>query len=536
MATLRRSLRFIPISAGVLAWVCAHVLAQTPSDRKTFKLRGQEQMIFPREKLIARGLTVPEIPDDQNAAWVYVDAINAFAELPGDLQEAQDAVMASGKWPEGDAGQRLADWLDQNADAIALTRKAATMPQYYMPMVQDPASDSLVSALLPTMSHMRNLARLMAVSAARKRASNPDVAVDDAITLQRLAHHAAHGTTLIEGMVGMAIGAVAEKSLRWSIDDNALSAEKLADVGAELDKLAATQPDWERMVRAEEKLSEGHVDDMMDASGTLPALLNPYAAFGERMDLNPSGWKILGRRLKRLYLPDRLMKEHSRAYYDRLIATARDEARIGGLQNDEDRLLGAVPVWNVIGRMMLPAISRTHDVVMLRRANFERTRVTVAAAAYKKAHGQFPARLADLAPAYISSVPKDPLTGRELEYAPAADGKSHTGLEPIDGDRARAFYDRGKSQPAGGAAGPVHPWRLLVKEYTDRYQFDEAQRTAADAIFRELEARSAAYVKSLAANQKPDPEVEEQFTSELIRRLSDLPTQAQRAAASKQGK
>jgi len=491
--------------------------------------------MFPRDKLIAHGLTPPEIPDDQNAAWVYIDAINAQVDLPADLQEVQDAVLASGKWPEGEAGQRLSDWLDKNGEAISLVRKAGAMPQYYMPMVCDEEHNAFVAALLPTMGPMRNLARLMTVSAARARTSNPDAAVDDSITTHQLAHHAAQGSTLIEGLVGMAIASLGEKSLRWSIEDGTLSAEKLASVSSELNKLAETQPDWERMVRAEEKLSEGHIDDILDSSKTSWGLLNPDVAYGEHIEANPSGWQQLGRRLKRVYLPDRQMKKHNRSFYERMIAAARDEERSGTPQMNDEEILADIPAWNVIGRILLPSLSRSYEVSKVRRANFERTRVAVAAAAYKKSRGQYPTKLADLSPAFITAVPKDPLTAQDIEYVAAPDGKSHSGLEPIDGDRAKVFYERRKVSAEAQRAEALHPWRLLIKEYTDRYQFDEAQRTAANAIFRELDARSAAYVKSLGQNQKPDPAVEEQFTSELIKRLSNLPTAAQRAAAKTPG-
>lgn len=533
MTIIPKSRHSVCLAVSGLLFSLTPAFAQPAPSKTSFKLRGKEQIIFPREKLEARGLTPPSIPDDQNAAWVYVDAMNAYVELPKDLEEFE-GVANSGTWPDGDAGKQLSDWLDQNSEAIALTRKAGAMPQYYMPMVCEGENNSIVSALLPTLGPMRSLAKMMAISAARDRQSDPDAAVDDAIAMQQLAHHAAQGSTLIEGMVGMAIGSLAEKSLRWSLEDGTLSAEKLASVSAELNKLAETQPDWERMIRGEEKFSEGHIDDALNASGAVLGLFNPYGAYGAHIDANPSGWQQLARRLKRVYMPDRLIKKHNRSYYDRMIAAARDEEQTGNLKLDEDKLLADIPAWNVIGKIMLPSLARTHDVTLLRRANFERTRVAMAAAAYKKTHGQAPTTLADLTPAFLSSVPKDPLTGRELEYSPAADGKSFTGLEPIEGDKAKAFHERRKVHAEAQRAEATHPWRLLVKEYTDRYQFDEAQRTAADAIFRELEARSIAYAKSLAPNQKPDPAVEEQLTAELIKRLTDLPTAAQRAADKKQ--
>lgn len=528
------SIRFaFAVSACALLMIASPLSGQTAAGKPTFNLRGQEYQVIPRDKLIARGLSPPDVPDDENAAWVYIEAMNAMVDPPAD-QTAFDEALSTGRWPEGEAGAQLAEWLDKNADAIALTRKAAAMPQYYMPLARNDDSDSLVAALLPTLGPMRSISRLMTINAVRERSlGHADVAVDDALVLHQLSQHAAHGTTLIEGLVGVAIAGLAEKNLRWSIDEGQLSADKLTKVSSELDKLSRTQADWEQWVRGEERLSEGHIDDIMDMDGLIQGFFYPDAAYGSPASANPSGWQMLARRLKRLYLPDRLMKKHTRTYFNRLVAAARWDDGGPGLNETDEELMASIPKWNVVAHMMLPSLSRTYDTTVMRRANFERTRVAVAAAAYKKAKGVYPARLADLAPTYLPEIPKDPLTGREIEYSPAADGGSYTGLEAVEGDKARAFFERRKARAEMRRADAMHPWRQLVTEYAEKYQFDEAQRTSADAILKDMQRRAEAYVKSLESKTKPDPEKEKAMTAELTRRLDDLLTDAQRSAVKK---
>ena len=53
---------------------------QDAESRNKVAIQGQEFEIYPAERLRSKGVDVPEIPHDQNAAWVYLDAINAMVD------------------------------------------------------------------------------------------------------------------------------------------------------------------------------------------------------------------------------------------------------------------------------------------------------------------------------------------------------------------------------------------------------------------------------------------------------------------------
>ncbi len=98
-------------AALAAALISAPVLGQLDEDGTNVTLRGQSFEVFSADRLRSRGLEVPEIPPERNAAWVYVDAINKFVLPPQDVdQEVFDAAVA-GTWPEGEAGNKLSDWL-----------------------------------------------------------------------------------------------------------------------------------------------------------------------------------------------------------------------------------------------------------------------------------------------------------------------------------------------------------------------------------------------------------------------------------------
>jgi hypothetical protein len=84
----------------------------------TITIKGEQFRPFSADRLRAYGYDVPDLPRERNAAFVYLDAINASVDVPKDLQEAFDAATG-GNWPEGEPGQRLSTWLEQNHPANA---------------------------------------------------------------------------------------------------------------------------------------------------------------------------------------------------------------------------------------------------------------------------------------------------------------------------------------------------------------------------------------------------------------------------------
>lgn len=510
-----------------VTWSATPALAQHDPAAGKVTLRGQVFQIYPAEKLAAKGMDTPTIPDGQNAAWVYVDAINALVDVPKDLQEAFDEATTSGMWPQGETGQKLSAWLDENGPALELVRKASTMPAYHMPLFRGD-SDSLIAALLPTLGHQRQIARLLTLDAARATAEGrADAAMDNALTLQRMANQTGRGNTLIEGLVGVAIGGLAQQTAQRTAATDAVSAEKLTAVGIEMDRLAADQPDWEAMMRAEQRWGGSYVDDVMDSDSLVPMMLDESGMFGVTPIGNPNGWQRLKTRLKRLYYPDRQMKQHHRAYFERMIAAARHEDGSVGLDKTEEEILATVPRWNLIGRMMLPAVSRTHETTLMSRSNFQRARIATAVAAYKKTTGRYPASIGELTPKFLPSLPVDAMTGHAFEIAPAPDGKGVTGIERLSRENEASVRAKRRTPDRVSAAVRAGVWREMAGEYAERYRFDAAQKAAAEAIVRDLESR--------AAGKTPSGEKTiTALTEELKRRLENLPTAEQKAGVGKE--
>ncbi len=520
--------------------------AQQPAAPETVTIKGQVFYVCPRDRLRAAGLAVSELPREQNAFYALIEAANQFVDLPPDLTEAYQAAV-DGRWPEGEAGRRLAEWIEQNRPALEQVRQALQRPGYQAPLLfGSPAEAERASfsmCLFPCLTAHRNLAKLMVVEGAFLRSQGQaDAAMDRYLEASRLGSRlTGEPSALIDGLVGIAIQNLTLSAITQLVETGSVSGDVLTEAARTLDSLNAAGPDWERLITVERTLCQMMIDDVVD--GSLPlGWFDPEPDMSVAGGGPPPGWADLVRRLRRLYLPDRAMKQQIARYFDEVAGAGRPHPDGTVRTIDEARLFEAIPAWNVVGRVFTPSFSHTMEMVLRARSNAERARLTVAAAAYKSAHGRWPVALADLVPTYVASVPPDPFTGAEFEYRPpAASGSPPKGLELINRKNEAEYLEKRKF--AAILSPRASRWRRYVLESSERYRFTDAQRTSAEAILREIEGRAARYEQAEGAKLhqliEADrvAEMEEKvgplrdLFAELQRRIDGLATASQRAAA-----
>jgi len=506
---------------------------------ETVTIKGKVYSPYRAEELRARGLDVPDVPYDENAAWVYVEAINALTEWPEDLREGHDLAY-DGKWPEGELGERLAVWLEGNREAMDKARQATAMDQCYMPLFRGD-QDMLLFALLPQLSLQRRLARTMRIEATYLASQGKgEEALETCLTIQRMGHQIGNGRTVIEGLVGIAISSLADRGMRRTVEMCEVSPDVLKATVAEMDRLAETLPTFEQMVRAEQQWAGSYIDDsfslMLGAGGGME--MPGVFTVGNN---STGGWKRLFVRLKKLYLPDRAMKKHLNQHYDALVeATKHDDGSVG-MTLDEESLFARVPAWDFAAKMLLPSLSRAHERVLRNDSNFVRTQMTLATEAYRLDHGRLPPTLSAMVPEYIGSVPLDPMTGYDFEYAAkdAKRGEQATGLALVTRDSEAELR---KKRRTPKILNPRESrWRRFVRDYAERHRFTDAQRASADSILRDIEARASAHERRHGEKIKSMVEASDaeragrmgKLFFEWEKRLDSLPTAKQRALEKK---
>jgi hypothetical protein len=189
--------------------------------------------------------------------------------------------------------------------------------------------------------------------------------------------------------------------------------------------------------------------------------------------------------------------------------------------------------------MVLPSLSRAHEMSLQAESNFVRTRLNLAVAAYQREHGSPPATLAALVPKYLPGVPSDPMTGFDFEYAPSTPHAN--GLNLITSSNEADVLRQKRRTPAILSPRAAR-WRRFVENYSGRHDFTPAQRTAAEAILRDVEARAAAFelghgatLQSLIDSGRTKEAAKklaplDELFRELQKRVDRLPTAEQRAA------
>lgn len=529
----------IPVLCAPSAWG-----QEEDSPSEQLKVRDRVYTVYPNEELRQRGMEVPEVPFEQNAAWKYVEAINAMVDPPQDLRDAFVSAR-QGNWPDGEAGERLASWLIDMQPALDLFRQASDMPDYHMPLCRG-NSDSLIAAILPSISEMRQLSKSLAVEATflMKQGKATD-ALDNYMAVQRVANHVARGQTLIEGLVGIATRNLASEGLMRVSESGLVDSETLKEAIDEMDRLAVAMPTFEELVRAEQRFCLSTVDDVMDFTGAIDVVTGGSVSGLEGSPRN--GWTRLRGALMRLYLPDRAMKRNFNRHYDAVVeATRPTKAGVPGGIIEEQKLVEQVPAWDIVTKMMLPSLARVHELTRRGESNFIRSRLKMATEAYHLDHGKHPDRLSSLVPEYISKVPADPMTGYDFEYRPSGQGKLPQGLAIITRENAKELRKKRRTPEILNPRASM--WRQYTRDFVNQYQLTDRQRVAAESVLRDLEARAADFerthgVKIRELMEKGDTDAAarrmepiDKLFVELKKRLDALPTAKQRAAVKAKNK
>lgn len=388
-------------------------------------------------------LGVPEPPKDGD----YFVGFTAFTrdrlKLTGEeLAAFNDQISRVTKRPWATKEfPRHAAWLVLNEKPLAVVIEAVKRPDYYNPILsrKDRTGDgSLIGALMPSVQKSREIASALCARAMLRVAEGKfDDAWADLLAAHRLARLVGRGGTLIEGLVGYYIDALASEAELAYLEAAPLTGKQVLARLRDLQALPPVSP----------------MADKIDVAGRyvcLDALLN-LTRRGVVNELAGDGGKLSPEEIKALAALDWApVVKNITAFYDRMAAALRlktrteRQAACARIQADlealaraagnsknvlKDVLLGKDPgkdvakgIGDVLLGLMAPAIGRVQDAYD-RVEQFRLNQlVAFALAAYRADHNKYPDKLDDLAPAYLKAVPGDLFSGKPLVYRPDAKG------------------------------------------------------------------------------------------------------------------
>ncbi len=424
-------MRFLVVAVGTVVLLGA-VTYLAASEPETVTIRGETFNVWPLEDLNERGFDITPVEREDNAAWVYLKAINAYEKLPAELEDAFDYARLTA-WPEGEAD--LSAYLDlpPNRRALELAMKASTMRRFQMPCFGDPRS-SVLNILLPNLQYQRFLSKLMVADGRRLEAQKKyDDAIKRYLAGMRMGSQVNADYTLIANLVGFGIWVQAERGVVQLVLRRPLSRKQLSELQDELGRLGERLPSIDHGLGGERIFGVAMVDELVSRPLAFFVNLRGFDAdegiFGFAsgpLNANPAdGWGELELRIGQLIYPDRAIKRHMLGYYDKILEKAEKgplDAR--AIAFDEERYIAEeIPKWDIIPRVLLPSLSRAITLGERLKAHAAMARAVVAIRLYSIKHeGGPPPTLAEVAETLPEGALIDPFSGDLLAYRPTPDG------------------------------------------------------------------------------------------------------------------
>jgi hypothetical protein len=333
----------------------------------------------------------------------------------------------------------LANWLAANEKPLSLLVESSKRPRRFDPLV--PENGSVIGALLPAIGQYKEAARaLAALAMLRAGEGKIDEAWEKLLACHRLARLAGQGPTLIDALVANPVDYLACGGDQGILQTR-LSPAQVAAMRADLDKLPPLPKMVDKLKLAERFLFLDYVgtaarDGFSSLSllsgdtkpkGMLESMVDSAARSGVDWDrVLRIGNSWYDRMTDAFNSPTRADREKALGKIDgdirRLVAETRDWKKLGLAFFGGPRAAVSERIGQMLVALLLPAVRSCATAEDRATMQFELDRLAFALAAYRADHGSYPARLADLVPQYVTTVPNDIFNASELHYRPKGGG------------------------------------------------------------------------------------------------------------------
>ncbi len=380
---------------------------------KEIKIGDKTYPVCPEDYLIERGFPVRDVPDEQNFAIEYVEAINLYSELAPEFQYICSYVLGN-VWI--DEAKALLPWLEKNRATMDALREGGEKSDCKFPCLGTRGM-SLMSILLPHLQHMRNLGRLLAIHGKYLESKGEyRAALDDYLLMAKMGYHVSREPILISGLVGIAVDAMSAAAIEKCLLRNRLDQDTLDYLRRKLSSVGRSWENYEISMSGERAFGLTMVDDLCRRPEEFRGLVGELKGFPNATQIvGLGGANSLGLRA--------ILKSDFRRYWnavdewnelpDHLAFQPENDL-------DEDKIVSELPPWS-LGKMLLPALSHA-------RLSFVRMKATKAILAtqvgleiYRNKNRRYPQTLGQLK-GILDEIPIDPFTNEPLKYRRTKDG------------------------------------------------------------------------------------------------------------------
>ena len=389
----------------------------------------------------------------------------------------QQSEATSHPWTEQQY-PNLAAWLKFNEKPLVVLREATLRPRYFSPLIVESEEEvgelhgGLITALLPGVQSTRSFARALSARAMLHLANNrPEAAWEDILTCQRLGRLVAEGPTLVEALVGIAIGGIASDSTLVYIEHVNPDAEQSALLARQLEKLLPLPRMVDRIELCERFMFLDVTQRVAGTEGSNFDLLLNFTGYSTPDDnwfnkaltkftLRLTDWDLVLTKGNEAYdqivaalrVKDPIARRAAIDAFDRSITERAKQlrnplkilARIAASESAGEGL-GSV-VGDIMISLLLPALSACQAAELRAFQLQDNLQVALALSAYHAEQGKYPATLAVLKPKYLKELPIDRFSGKALIYQPTQEGYLFYSVGRNEKDDQGRWSD---DQPAG---------------------------------------------------------------------------------------
>ncbi len=374
-------------------------------------------------------LLPPPVPDADNVATTPVfqelfvsekDARLGKLEIPwkkiaGKPEAGESTIHFTARFLDPDfkgddqaAGELVLKSLAPSAPLLEEVAQAVRRPGVCWPLEYEKSFEMP----LPHLSAMANTSKVLQGRAQAETAANrPDNAFKDVQTLFALARAAGSGGFLISLLVEASILDRTSQVISDGLDRRAWTDAQLADLSSELSRtdLMARLPDALRGERASffQIHLKRHPEVLLLVQSSDTGESKNPTALRAAATLWPEGW----------------LNEDKARYIStiqRYIDAVNHPKELPTTLADIEAARSGSSAWNKIRNplsyLAMPAILGVAKRITATQTILHSLATACAVERYRMAHGRLPATLEDLVPAFLPSVPADPLTGEPLHY------------------------------------------------------------------------------------------------------------------------
>ena len=347
----------------------------------------------------------PDVAPADNAFTYFLEATNLLVDT------TNTALLVDFRMGQAPANDELREWVAKNAECLALVKRGAECAICLTPPVET------IETKVPYVNPWLHMGRVLDARArlARLDGRFADAADDLAVGL-RFGHLVQKdASSLIAYLVGVAIFSSSAEAAMELARDPAAPPETLARLAAELEKAGPFAGGLAQGIKSEQRIAGNIVDGLHNQRSSVASIGWSDLQDGKRLFARLQKYKYC-------FKPNQTKRDMA-AVHRRVIANAERIYADMDMGDPDEGEMGRFSLLqpNVFGKyvfmIVIPGFGKTLESKCGTESVLAGAKLVVACHRFERNRGRFPETLQELAPDFLSEVPRDPYDGAPFRHS-----------------------------------------------------------------------------------------------------------------------